>query len=47
MAVHNSDPVVDRVTVSVVCLEVVGKTDVVVSAEVAKIIKKNYYVHYV
>ncbi len=47
MVVHNSDPVVDCVAVSVVCLEIVGKTDVVVSAEVAKIIKYHYCVHYV
>ena len=36
VANHNFDPVVDCVTVSVVCLEIVDKTDVVVSAEVAK-----------
>ena len=36
VVVHNSDPVVDCVAVSVVCLEKVDKTDVVVSAEVAK-----------
>ncbi len=36
VVVHNSDPVGDCVTVSVACLEIVGKTDVVVSVEVAK-----------
>ena len=36
VVVHNSDPVGDCVTVSVACLEIVGKTDVVISVEVAK-----------